>query len=286
MRRIRRPNPYSHGRLPSQTWHNKLILRYFRLIRSGVELLRRLRLPTVASIFGALFTEPVAIFFLMRQTQERRGSPLHHYGLNPIELSSQQMNHPPVVLLAGKRANPAIMTTLARTLSRHPLTRNYPLFTCDWGGRVANQRAQEIVLDRMDQIRTLYPSDRQSTVRCILVGHSMGAIVAAIAGLCGVPLSDEGPSFTDVKQLEVRRGVGRLILIGHPLTAEIDPEEIDPRVLESLYEIDGVHDVLIPGRSRHTNPSHRLSLSCGHIGLTQLKKATQYVAYFVARQQP
>jgi hypothetical protein len=279
MQKARRPNPYSQALSPVR---EKLSISYFRAVQSGVELLRRLHMPTFASIFGGLFAEPIAILTTIAQPQEQIGFPLHQYGLNPTELRSLQAERDPVLLLAGKLANPAIMTALARTLSRNPLTQDHPLFTCQWGGRLPNLRAQEIVRNRIDEICQLYPPDRRSDVRCTLVGHSMGAIVAAIAGLDGIPVDDKGPDFTDVKPLHIHHNVGRLILIGHPLTAEIDPERIDPSVMEILYEIDGIHDVLIPSRSRHSNPSHRVSIPCGHIGLTQLDRATQYVASFVA----
>lgn len=274
MGKRRRHNPYSQDHYPRANIRKRLTLSYFSLIRRGVHLLRHLHLPTAASIFGGLFAEPGAVAIALSQPQERKDTPLSLHGLNPTRLTPKQSLRPPVLLLAGKRANPAIMIGLAQTLSHHPLTRHYPLFTCQWGGRAVNQAAKEAVLKRIEEIRLLYPDESGQKVKVTLVGHSMGALVAAEAAI----------EFTNVKRFSIRPEIGQLILIGHPLTAEVDPEGIDPKILDRVYEIDGIHDVLVDGRSCHPNPSHRVSIPCGHLGLTQFEKATQYVAYFVARQ--
>lgn len=265
-------NAESGGRLTS-LWKG-----YVYLVRQGVSLLRCLGWTSAASIFGGLCGEPLNAVHAGFHANHTAQTPLRLWGLNPDHLSVEQQQNSPILLFAGKLANPGVMADLARVLSAHPERRNHPLFLCDWGGCVVNEVAQQAIWNRMAEIEKLYPEGKP--VQWTLIGHSWGGWAAAVAGLEGLGVGPRGPRFDEVARLDLRPNVSRLIMIGHPLTAEVSLDKISEELLQRLYEVDADWDVLVDQRSVHPDQYHRGLVACGHLGLIQLASATGRVAAF------
>lgn len=252
---------------------------YSACVWQGVQLLRSGGWTNVASMFGGLCGEPVSALQLGFPVNWQESYPA--WGINPRELSEEQQRQDPILLLIGKTADPGLMFGVAKVLAEAPETQGRPLFFCDWGRWAVNGAAQQAVWNRMEEIEKLYPRE----VSWTLVGHSWGAWAAAVAGIEGIPVDEEGPRFAAATSLSLRSNVGRLVLMGHPLTAEVDPDKMSKELLNGLYEIDAAWDLLVDQRSNHPEAGHKFEFSCGHIGLIHLPMAMGQVPIFASRSQ-
>jgi pimeloyl-ACP methyl ester carboxylesterase len=251
---------------------------YLSLVRQGVALLRSAGWTNATSIFGGLFGEPLNAVRAGFQPKHSADAPIQLWGLNPTELPGKEELKSPVMLLAGKLADPGVMAELGRFLAEHELTRDHPIFLCEWGGQTVNTEAREAIWQQMQDVERLYPEPVQWT----LIGHSWGGWAAAAAALQGLEVDEKGPRFSEAIRLDLKPNVGKLILMGHPLTAEVSPDKMSSDLLNSLYEIDADWDVLVDQRSAHPDQAHRASIACGHLGLVQLSSAMGRVTLFAA----
>ncbi|MBS0621767.1 MAG: alpha/beta hydrolase [Verrucomicrobia bacterium] len=108
-----------------------------------------------------------------------RGRPFAKYGVNPKRLTPAQLQQRPVILIHGQGHNQSAWIDLAALLEESEEVG--PLFTFNYSGVDEGLLRLRI---RMAQVAAKYHDEGVEEVEFILVGHSLGAIVAGFYMFC------------------------------------------------------------------------------------------------------
>lgn len=228
-----------------------MIPKRLKLVREGVAWLRSKECPDLASIWGSLAAEPVKTMRLA--CWSARPSAL----LDPSSLSREQQGLNPILFVHGKWGSGGQFGPLIEVLQGSGLA-GRPLFSVELPDRGRFSEGDHSKLwGRIEAIYALYPEGQREQLRLDLVGYSRGAEVVSQAVFEEV--------FIDFgKELRLRSGIGRVVLVGSPLSSRLPN---DTRLPESLLEVDGEWDILVKGRSVLLGKQRYNVPRCGHCGL-------------------
>jgi len=236
----------------------------FETVRRRVAWLRSKGLYDLASIYGSIAAEPRDLIRLARSSATPTDL------IDPPALTQDQQLLGPILFVHGKWGNPGQFAPLLAKLSE--LGRPFFSVSLVKRGRY-KQRDFNAFWSRIEEIRALYPEEKKITID--VVGYSRGAEVVSQSAFDEVPI-DGG------KQLKAREGIGRVVLVGSPLSSRL-PEGTD--LPKNLYEIEAEQDVLVKGRSILDESQRYLARGVGHCGLFLDDRALQQIANWLKSEE-
>jgi len=172
---------------------------------------------------------------------------IHYFGLNPSEITLEQSELAPLLLIHGKWHNQGVWISIAKTFQEKGI-RN-PLFTVNLDDDSDNPtpRDYEILETKFKEIKELY-SRHQKEHKIFLCGYSRGGCVAY--------------AFSQHQAFLYRGDVNKVILLGAP------PMEAVNRFLEPyVFRISGLFDLMVPKTPVCEYHNKEIIISIGHLGL-------------------
>jgi hypothetical protein len=236
---------------------NRVFTLYHRIVSALVEWIKAHINQGAAAIIGTFLLEPGSILRAVFDwvVYGFRETP-HFSGVNPQDLTDDQLQMPPVLCLHGNYHCPAAFTEIAKALRE---SYNPAIFTIKLPSGRITDRDRDLVREKIQEIKNAYESKGAALSKIDLIGHSRGGYIAWEFQTDGIEI--------------------RTVLIGfHPHWGFDD----------SLYEINGVYDCFLRREEIENavscsqgDPEHRVVIDTGHLGLlyspTTCEKITEWL---------
>ena len=284
MKLVRKPTACRALKLPYPKWttlffqkghffrNSVLYVKYMYtfLITCLVLFLRKHKKSKVALVLGALLIEP---FNCVRKVYDHlKGSKKNYseYGLNPTDLSANQLKKTPILFLQGRQGNQGAFRYFASAMSKEGSLG--PIFTVRLECGDLKMSDLEIIDIKIQEIQRLY---KKRLISLNLVGYSRGAELALYAALPKnvFHIDDRSFCYACSKWTCWRPEIGKIIRIGSKTLLK-EWEALSPKMQKSIYEVTGALDVLMPGLPYS---KQSFSVESGHVGLLYSQKLIEYI---------
>lgn len=192
----------------------------------------------------------------------------NYYGLNPTELTDEQLAHDPVILLNGSYINQSTWFTLASALSKEETGYKGPVFTLNLNHGAYCQEDVDTIESKLDEIKALYTVDGDEVdIATHLVGFSRGAWLAYYMSRNqnNWYTTDGGGirSKEDIENVEYRSDIGRVIMLGGG--AKPHGYDSNPIIADKFRYIEGENDMVMGAIG--LDDDHTVCVNSGHAGL-------------------
>jgi len=240
-------------------------------IQWGVERLREIDHPQLATMMGCWLAEPEAMFRLGASRTEPRAP------FNPESLTEAQKKLEPVLILHGKFGIPEHYTKLVSMLDP-----DRPVFFVQLVEGSHTVVAEDIarVEQAKEEIKQLYGDgfDHRFLVFCF----SRGCEVGAASLIEGVDLAPDGTLLFQGRDLKLKGDIERAVFLGTPPSAMVPGHLLKDTLFDGrIAEIDGENDILVAERSRLGGNQQRQIRGSGHVGLIMHSQALAPAASFL-----
>ena len=248
---------------------------YLLCVKSLVLYLRSFGWKITAAVTASFLGEPICNFMASVCYLLGLVKPFRFYDLNPKEITKEQAEKRPIILIHGNYSNPSNWLSFAKELKKHDLG---PVYTVYLNSGNLTEKDVTIINRKMDEIRVHYSSYGKKPV-FDLVGHSRGAEMAFLMGLdkkCW-KISDSGKISISKEQYSINPSIGKIVRLGLS-TSKTWLSHIKPDLLSKLHEVDGEYDIIREDDEYSSLDSkHKLVVSCGHLGVLYTKQAQSQV---------
>lgn len=229
---------FAHDLTDDIIHHLDLQALHFKRLRKIQKFLNEHEHYIFAAMVGSLLAEPVeTILFALRYPKGMDNASLKEYGLNPVELTPEQLRYPPSLFLHGDSHNSSGCLLIAEYLQQ----KNYKgaVFTVNY----PRHDSTAVILARMKEIQSYYPNS--DAVKFNLIAHSKGCLMVYI--------------------IESTKLINKAVLIGmdHPAI-----DKIVDSFPDGLTIIGGKYDTFFPApdlTKNRANPN-RFFVDAGHLG--------------------
>lgn len=182
------------------------------------------------------------------------------YNLNPTQITQEQAEKNPILLLHGNLHNQSAWLSLAKALQQ---ANHGPLYTVNlFHGRLS-MRDSEIINAKIEEIKQQYRLYGKEP-KIDLIGHSRGAVMAYYMGISPDSWKIVGGRVIRTNgEIKQRKEIRKIIRLGYPTTQE-DLDIFGTNA--NVFDISGKKDILV----RHCSnlpPSQCREIDCGHVGL-------------------
>ena len=186
---------------------------------------------------------------------------VHYYGLNPTEISSEQAEFVPLLLIHGKWHNQGVWFSIARTFQEKGIKN--PLFSINVeDSEMPTSRDYEIIEKKFDEIKQLYASHTKTALKISLCGYSRGGLVAYYFA--------QGPYCIP------RDDVDRVMMIGAPPMPSVNGS-----LEKKVYRITAKFDLMIPLNPICTYINGEIMLPVGHLELPYSRECHSTIAELI-----
>lgn len=259
-----------------QSFYEKNKRLYLESLEKKILSIREKGYKVTSFVLASFLGEPLATFKSSFCYPVGYRNQFNYFGLNPISLSPEQTEKRPILLLHGNYHNQSAFLFLAKILSEKDLG---PVYTLNLHSGPLTEKDTDLIQEKIHQIQSQYEIYGKK-VKIDLVGHSRGAEMAFCMGMdksCW-EITPEGNIVIDNENFEKNPHIGRVIRLGLS-TSDSYRDQIDEKYLEEIYEIDAEFDLIREhDEISHQDPTHRLELPCGHVGLLQTEEALEQIA--------
>jgi len=241
---------------------------YKFVISCLVQQLRMWQLRWQANVVGALFWEPLKSIQMGMHLKEGKEKEFHLFGMNPAELTEQQLASRPILALHGKNGTQGTFISMAKAFQKASVG---PLFTLNLCPGELTMEDRDRIDAKLQEIETLYGHP----VQVDLIGYSRGAEMALYMGLRKDAWHiDQGGYCYQDKEWEVMRPtIGRIFRIGSMTTQE-EWDQLPDSIRGNTYEIQGSEDIHMSEKSLASNT---LEVYEGHVGLPDSPAVHQWI---------
>lgn len=244
----------------------QLYFAYWRGMKCFIDCLKERGWFTTGTVMGTLLTEfPMAIRTGMENLFHGCSDTPHFSGINPSQLTSEQLKYSPVLFIHGNYHNPSGCTALAQALKE---AHNPALFTVSLNHGIITEEDEARVAKRVQEIQDLYAAQGVENVKVDLIGHSRGAAVAnAFAKL------DWDWQRWDYREpgdtISWRETVGKVILLGfHHIGLNLEAFQGKYHEINGRYEALMRREVTADAIEQEAlHSSYRKVVPEGHLGL-------------------
>jgi len=228
---------------------------YLRVISALVEFLFKHGWSTTAMVAGTFLTEPLQALkaaLLLPLGWKRH---FNFYHLNPKNITKEEAEKRPILLLHGNFHNQSAWIFFAKKLKGANLG---PVYTLNLPSGSFSEEDRKRVNEKIAEIQGQYKKWGKENIQIDLVGHSRGAALARYMALAQDSWHfDKGGTFSFLHDRALKREeIGKVICIGCPAPAW--------HSVDYIYEITGEWDVF------EQDPAllpRQFKTNAGHLGL-------------------
>lgn len=210
----------------------KLLLCHY--LRKCIIFLRKHKYYTLSLVLALTMIEfPQAIWAALHYPLNTKKH-FNFFNLNPQQITPEQAEKAPILLLHANLYNQSGWLALAKSLKEADVG---PVFTVNLPSGDCTEKDRMIIDNKLREIRALYLHQGKKKVKTHLIGHSRGA--------CAAYLSAWPPKKTE-EGVYINRHIGKVISMG----SNLDQQELfkilltDKGALNRIYEINGIYDPL------------------------------------------
>jgi len=224
---------------PESGFFNTLLEIYKFGVSCLVQQLRMWELRWQANVLGALFWEPMKSIQMGRDMNQGKEKEFHPYGLNPVELTQEQLKHPPILALHGKNGTQGNFLSMAKAFQEAGVG---PFFTLNLCEGELTMEDQSRIDGKIQEIQALYGRK----IEVDIIGYSRGAEMALYMGLPtdSWHIKEGGYCYQDREWDVMHSDIGRIFRIGS-MTIQTEWDKLSEEVRNRIYEARGTEDILM-----------------------------------------
>lgn len=268
---------------------------FHRVVGKLVHFLYKHHFTFAGGAIGAFLAEPLVSSAMLIRSALGSIFGYNFYGINPKNLTPEQARKGrPILLIHGNYHDPTAWKSMMEKFKKKKMG---PVFHVTITAGKFNKKDIHIINQRMKDIQELYKKYGQDRITFDFVGHSRGSTMALMSALkeneWEIPsseielkelekrnwwhLEDEQGRIYCKKNPSLREGIGKIIMLGNPLTAN-QAANVKSKA-KDLYEIHGKWDIIVQNRPQRGSvpKGHFLQVDTGHLGLLTSKKVHDQV---------
>lgn len=234
-------------------------------------------LKTVAKAVGVCLLEPHRALMMIARLPIGTRKNFSPYALNPKEITPEQAELSPCLLVHGKWHNQGVWVSFAK-YAKHQ-GNQHPLYTINLGSHLQDDEAFALLDAKIEEIKQQYKKQGKEDVQVHLVGYSAGAKLCGAYGLGANAYGELDQLITEYREkvaeeplsqekeitFSARASIGKMIFLGGQREFLLR-NFIEPQAYARFHEILGTGDFLC----RIDSPSYEEKsyvVPCSHLEL-------------------
>lgn len=231
----------------------------------------------IAKAVGVCLLEPHRALMIGARLPSGARKNFSPYALNPKEITPEQAELSPCLLVHGKWHNQGVWVSFAK-YAKHQ-GNQHPLYTINLGGDLLKDEAFALLNAKIEEIQQQYKKQGKEDVQVHLVGYSAGAELCGAYGLGANAYGElerliteyrekaEEDPFNQNKEItfSARASIGKMIFLGGQREF-VHSGFIEPQAYARFHEILGTGDFLCPIDPPNYEEKSYV-VSCSHLEL-------------------